>query len=159
MAETVYTSKDILGVLPHRFPFIMIDKVISFEEGPNKGSRAGSKVVCIKNVTANEPYFQGHFPDMPIMPGVLQIEALAQASALAFYRRTDPVMDFMIAAVQDGKFRKPVVPGDTLYIHAEILKDRGGQMIQVKCEAKVDDQVVCEATILAVVTPKTNRKS
>lgn len=158
LVETIYTSKEILNVLPHRFPFIMVDKVISFEEGPSKASRAGSKVVCIKNVSANEPFFQGHFPDLPIMPGVLQIEALAQASALAFYRRTDPVMDFMIAAVQDCKFRKPVVPGDTLYLYAEILKDRGGQMIQVKCEAKVENQVVAEATILAVVTPKSNRK-
>ena len=118
----------------------------------------GRKVVCIKNVTFNEPFFTGHFPDVPIMPGVLQLEALAQSAALAYYKKSDPPMDFMIAAVQDAKFRKPVVPGDTLHLCAEILKDRGGQMILVKAEAKVDGQVVSEANILAAISPKSKRK-
>jgi beta-hydroxyacyl-ACP dehydratase FabZ len=154
----VFTPREILEVLPHRFPFLLIDRVLSVEEGPTKDSRVGRKVVCLKNVTFNEPFFPGHFPDMPIMPGVLQLEAMAQAAALAYYRRSDPLLDFMIASVQDAKFRKPVIPGDTLMLSAEILKDRGGQMIQVKTEARVEGQIVAEATVLAVITPKANRK-
>lgn len=156
--EPVFTAREILDVLPHRFPFLLIDKVISVEEGPHKDNRVGRKVICVKNVTFNEPFFQGHFPDLPIMPGVLQVEAMAQAAAMAFYKRTDPPLDFMIAAIQDCKFRRPVVPGDTLLLSAEIIKDRNGQMIQVKCEAKSDNQPVAEATILAAITPKSNRK-
>jgi 3-hydroxyacyl-[acyl-carrier-protein] dehydratase len=156
--ETVLTGKQLLGILPHRFPFLLIDKVIRVQEGPNQDNRVGRKVVCIKNVTFNEPFFQGHFPDFPIMPGVLQLEAMAQAAAIAYYRSTDPQLDFMITSVQDAKFRKPVVPGDTLYLEAEILKDRNGQMIQAETFAKVDGQVVAEATILAFMSPKSNRK-
>ncbi len=148
--EPVLTCKDILEILPHRFPFLLVDKVMSWEPGANPPSRVGQKIVAIKNVTFNEPFFPGHFPGLPIMPGVLQIEAMAQAACLAYHRKDDPAMDFFIATVEDGKFRRPVVPGDTLELHAEVLKDRG-QMTQIKCMAKVDGQVATEALILAKV--------
>lgn len=145
------TCQEIMTVLPHRYPFLLVDKVISWTAGPDKNSRTGQKCIAIKNVTANEPFFPGHFPGLPIMPGVLQVEAMAQASCLAYYRRGDPEMDFFIAAINEGKFRRPVVPGDTLELHAEIVKDRG-QMQIIRTEARVNGQVVSEADILAKVT-------
>jgi 3-hydroxyacyl-[acyl-carrier-protein] dehydratase len=124
--------------------------VISWTPGPEEKSRAGQKIVAIKNVTFNEPFFPGHFPGLPVMPGVLQIEAMAQAACLAYYRRGDPEMDFFIASADNAKFRKPVVPGDVLELHAEILRDRGS-MLTIRTEAKVNGSVVSEADILAKV--------
>lgn len=149
--ETVFSCQEILTILPHRFPFLLVDKVISWTPGPDKDSRTGQKIIAIKNVTFNEPFFPGHFPGLPIMPGVLQIEAMAQAACLAYFRRGDPEKDFFIASVDNGKFRKPVVPGDVLELHAEIVKDRG-QMLIIRTEAKVGGSVVSEADILAKVT-------
>jgi beta-hydroxyacyl-ACP dehydratase FabZ len=148
--ETVFTCQEILNILPHRFPFLLVDKVISWTPGPEEKNRAGQKIVAIKNVTFNEPFFTGHFPGLPVMPGVLQIEAMAQAACLAYYRRGDPEMDFFIASADNAKFRKPVVPGDVLELHAEILRDRGS-MLTIRTEAKVNGSVVSEADILAKV--------
>lgn len=151
--EPYLSCHQILEILPHRFPFLLVDKVLSWEPGPSADSRVGQKVVAIKNVTFNEPFFPGHFPGLPVMPGVLQLEALAQAACLAFHRKSDPPMDFFIATVDEGKFRRPVVPGDTLELHAEVLKDRR-QMIQIRCQAKVEGQVTTEAVIMAKVTER-----
>jgi beta-hydroxyacyl-ACP dehydratase FabZ len=148
--ETVFTCQEILNILPHRFPFLLVDKVVSWTPGPEEKSRTGQKIVAIKNVTFNEPFFPGHFPGLPVMPGVLQIEAMAQAACLAYYRRGDPEMDFFIASADNAKFRKPVVPGDVLELHAEILRDRGS-MLTIRTEAKVNGGVVSEADILAKV--------
>ena len=155
--ETVMSCREILEVLPHRFPFLLVDKVVKWEPGPDAKSRAGQKIVAIKNVTFNEPFFPGHFPGLPIMPGVLQVEAMAQAACLAYYRRGDPPMDFFIAAVNEGKFRKPVIPGDTLELNAEIVKDRGSMTV-IKAWGKVNGAVVVEAEILAKVSLKTERE-
>lgn len=156
--EPALTTVDILGILPHRYPFLMIDKVLSLEHSPGK-SRVGSKIVCVKNVTANEEFFSGHFPNYPIMPGVMQLEVMAQAAALAVFRKTDPPKDFFMAGVQDVRFRKPVVPGDTLTVYAEIIKDRNLQMIVSKCEIKVDNQMVSEATVLAAISDRQSREN
>lgn len=152
--EAFMTCEEILTILPHRFPFLLVDRVVSWQAGPYAENRTGQKIVAIKNVTFNEPFFPGHFPGLPVMPGVLQIEAMAQASCLAYYRRGDPPMDFFIASLSEGKFRRPVVPGDTLELHAEILKDRGSMLV-VRTEAKVNGQVVAEAEILAKVALRT----
>lgn len=157
--EPLLNSRQIMKIMPHRFPFLLVDKVVSREDGPEAPkSRAGHKITAVKNVTFNEPFFPGHFPELPIMPGVLQIEAMAQAACLAYIRDGDPEYDFFIASVQDAKFRRPVVPGDQLVLFAEILKDRGS-MLQVRTVAKVDGQPVAEATILAKVSPKAKRES
>lgn len=148
--ETVFTCQEILNILPHRFPFLLVDKVISWTPGPDEKNRSGQKIVAIKNVTFNEPFFPGHFPGLPVMPGVLQVEAMAQAACLAYYRRGDPEMDFFIASCDNAKFRRPVVPGDVLELHAEILRDRGS-MLTIRTEAKVNGHVVSEADILAKV--------
>lgn len=148
--------RDIMKVMPHRYPFLLVDRVVGVQEGPDRSSRNGRKITALKNVTLNEPFFPGHFPDMPIMPGVLQIEAMAQAACLAYMRPGDPAADFFIASINDAKFRRPVVPGDQLILHAEILKDRGS-MLQVKTECRVDGQIASEALILAKVSPRSQR--
>lgn len=151
--ELILGPQDILKILPHRFPFLLVDKVIMKKENGQGETRAGQSCTAVKNVTFNEPFFTGHFPEMPIMPGVLQVEAMAQAACLAYSRKGDPRMDFFIGSLNDAKFRKPVVPGDTLIMSAEIIRDRG-QMIVIRTKAEVEGQLVAEAEMLAKVTPR-----
>jgi beta-hydroxyacyl-ACP dehydratase FabZ len=157
MQETIYDIRKIMTMLPHRFPFLLVDRIVESHD-PGGSSRVGRKMVGIKNVTINEPYFNGHFPEMPIMPGVLQLEAMAQVAGISYYRKGDPPMDFMIASVQNARWRKPVVPGDVLRISIEITKDRG-PMVQIDAKIHVDGEVVSEATILAFIQPKSNRSA
>jgi 3-hydroxyacyl-[acyl-carrier-protein] dehydratase len=129
-------------VLPHRFPFLLIDRVIELSD---------DKVVALKNVSANEPYFAGHFPGRPIMPGVLQVEAMAQAGAvLALNLLADPgqrpLVYFM--GIDKVKFRKPVVPGDQLRLEVEPTR-KGGRIWKMSGRALVDGNVVSEAEFLA----------
>jgi beta-hydroxyacyl-ACP dehydratase FabZ len=129
-------------VLPHRFPFLLIDRVLEL---------TADKVVALKNVSANEPYFAGHFPGHPIMPGVLQVEAMAQAGAVLALNLladpgTQPLVFFM--GIDGVKFRKPVVPGDQLRLEVEPLR-KGGAIWKMKGRALVDGQVVSEAEFLA----------
>lgn len=138
-------------MLPHRFPFLLVDRVDEMVRGAGPG-RIGTKIRAIKNVTFNEPFFPGHFPHRPVMPGVLQLEAMAQAAALACIEKDGPKMDVAIAAVDNARFRRPVVPGDTLEISAEVVKDRG-QILQLRCEARVRGQVASEVDIMAKMFP------
>jgi beta-hydroxyacyl-ACP dehydratase FabZ len=155
MQETVYDIRKIMSLMPHRYPFVLIDRVVEMTD-PGGTDRVGMKAVGIKNVTFNEPYFPGHFPDMPIMPGVMQLEAMAQLAALSYVRENDPARDFLIASITDARFRRPVVPGDVLRITAEILKDRKNiVLVGTKCE--VDGEPVAEAKILAAVSLRMNR--
>ncbi len=140
-----------MQLLPHRQPFLLIDRVIEHDTfGP--GSRLGRKVVAIKNVTYNEPFFAGHFPHRAVMPGVLIIEAMAQASAIACWRESDPKMDVAIGRIGETRIRRPVVPGDQLILRGEVIKDRG-QTVVLRTSAHVGDELVTEAEILASVTP------
>jgi 3-hydroxyacyl-[acyl-carrier-protein] dehydratase len=137
----VLTAEQILGVLPHRFPFLLIDRVLELTP---------DKVVALKNVTWNEPYFQGHFPGAPVMPGVLQVEAMAQAGGVLASRAVtfDPKTQVMLfMAIDAVKFRRPVVPGDQLII--EVVPLRKGKIFKMKGEARVDGQVVSSAEFLA----------
>ena len=122
--ETVFNIHEILALLPHRYPFLLVDRVVSIDYSKDPSTRLGTKIVALKNVTFNEPFFSGHFPGLPVMPGVLQIEAMAQAACLAFVRKGEPEKDYFIAAVNEAKFRRMVVPGDTLMLHAEVVRDR-----------------------------------
>ncbi len=123
-------------ILPHRYPFLLIDKVIMRKNGPDyPKKRDKGKIIAIKNVTINEPYFAGHFPHRLVMPGVLIIECMAQASALLAYRLNDPPQDVAIVSMQNIKFRLPVIPGDTLTINCDIIRDRGS-LLEFVC--KVD---------------------
>ena len=132
---------DILKKIPHRFPFVLVDRVLEMDD---------KHVVAVKNVTMNEPYFQGHFPEQPVMPGVLIIEALAQASALMLLERLKDFDDklLVIAGIKNAKFRKQVIPGDQLILKGEIT--RFGKLFSaVKAHAYVDDKLVTEAEIMS----------
>lgn len=136
---------EIRKLLPHRYPFLLVDRVVEIE--PEK------KLVGFKNVTANEEFFNGHFPGHPVMPGVLILEALAQACALLAYKSAamDP-KDYVVylMAIDGAKFRKPVVPGDRLTLTAEVIRHKASVWKQ-RGVATVDGQVVAEADFLATV--------
>jgi 3-hydroxyacyl-[acyl-carrier-protein] dehydratase len=155
-SDTGFSIQDILSILPHRYPFLLVDRVLSIEEGQDPKTRIGRKIKAVKQVTFNEPFFQGHFPGQPVMPGVLIIEAMAQAGALAYFKRTDPRTDIAIANVKSAKFRKPVTPGDTLVMEGQVKKDRG-HMILVEVKALVENEVVAEVEILAFISQKVPR--
>jgi 3-hydroxyacyl-[acyl-carrier-protein] dehydratase len=140
----------VLKVLPHRYPFVLIDRMLEFHEGSGPG-RVGRKVKALKNVTYNEPYFPGHFPHRPVMPGVLILEAMAQASIFAVYIEGGPALDVAIARISEIRFHKPVVPGDQLILDVEILKDRG-QMVLMKLRSSVNGETIAETEMLASIT-------
>lgn len=137
--KTVFSSEEINKILPHRYPFLLVDKVVEYE--------AGKRAVGVKSVTANEPQFTGHFPDRPILPGVLQVEALAQLAGIVCLQMegADPGSVFFFAGVDGVKWKKPVVPGDTLVMEVEIKKWRAKMGI-AKAEGKayVDGQLAVE---------------
>ncbi|GAB7140179.1 3-hydroxyacyl-ACP dehydratase FabZ [Deferribacterales bacterium RsTz2092] len=144
--EIQYDINLIKKVLPHRFPFLLIDRVLEIREGYSK---------ALKNVTFNEDFFNGHFPNDPVMPGVLQIEALAQTSCfLAYYAHKDNWNDnaqVFFASIESVRFRKKVVPGDQLILEAHIERQRG-RFWWTRGTASVDDEVVCEASFSAVIS-------
>jgi 3-hydroxyacyl-[acyl-carrier-protein] dehydratase len=138
---------EIMNKLPHRYPFLLVDRIIDIE--PN------ISITGLKNVTINEPFFQGHFPGQPIMPGVLMVEAMAQvAGMLAFSSGVDAHSVFFLS-IEKAKFRKPVVPGDQLRLEIKVLQRRGN-VWKFSGVAKVDDKVVSEADFTAMVTSKEN---
>jgi beta-hydroxyacyl-ACP dehydratase FabZ len=139
-SEVIFDVHEIMGLLPHRYPFLLIDRIVEFEEL--------KRIVAIKNVTFNEPYFQGHFPGVPIMPGVLIVEAMAQAGGVLVFEtlpdREKKLVFFM--GIENAKFRKPVRPGDQLRIEMNVvrIKSRVGKL---RGKAFVDDLLVAEAGI------------
>lgn len=137
-------------ILPHRYPFLLVDRILEVND---------KKVVGIKNVTINEPYFQGHFPGHPIMPGVLIIEAMAQVGGVGALNMKDNVGKLAyFLSINNAKFRKPVVPGDRLVIEVNVLKAKLSVM-QVHAVAKVDNEVVTEADLMfAFVRPNEEKK-
>jgi 3-hydroxyacyl-[acyl-carrier-protein] dehydratase len=136
--------REIQKFLPHRYPFLLVDKIIEIIPG--------TKAVGIKNVTFNEEFFQGHFPGYPIMPGVLIIEALAQvAGILAFHSGATPGKSVYFMSIEKAKFRRPVVPGDQLKLETNILQHRGN-VWKFSGNAIVEDKVAAEAEFTAMVT-------
>lgn len=156
MGNVVMDLNEIKKVLPHRYPFLFIDKVIEINEGPGGKGRIGRSVRAIKNVTCNEPFFQGHFPNRPVMPGALLIDAMAQSCALGAVLPSDPRMNVAIVVINNARFRKPVVPGDTLEFRSKVIKDRGN-MLLFESKSYVDDVLVAEAEIMANVWPMENQ--
>jgi 3-hydroxyacyl-[acyl-carrier-protein] dehydratase len=141
--DKTYDIQEIMNILPHRYPFILVDRIL--ELIPNE------KVVALKNVTINEPFFQGHFPGNPIMPGVLIVEAMAQAGAVLAHaslspKELDGLVFFM--GMDKVKFRKPVVPGDQLVIELKPLKQRL-KVFKMSATAKVEKTLVAEAELMA----------
>jgi 3-hydroxyacyl-[acyl-carrier-protein] dehydratase len=138
--------KDIQNILPHRYPFLLVDRILEVEEG--------KKAVGIKNVTINEPFFQGHFPGNPIMPGVLIVEAMAQVGAVAVLNMEENKNKLaMFAGIDKARFRRPVVPGDQLRMEVELVKVKGS-IGKGKGLAYVGDELVAEAELMFVLTDK-----
>jgi 3-hydroxyacyl-[acyl-carrier-protein] dehydratase len=138
----VLNIQEIIELLPHRFPFLLVDRVLHFEKG--KSLRA------VKNVTFNEPFFQGHFPENPVFPGVLILEAMAQATGVLAFKSAGSLQLgelYYFAAIHHARFKRPVVPGDQMILEVEFLKERRG-IARFKGLAKVDDEVVCEAEMM-----------
>jgi len=133
----------VLEYLPHRYPFLLIDRVVDFTPGKS--------LVAIKNVTVNEPFFQGHFPHRPVFPGVLIMEALAQATGILAFKSTDTKPSnkslYYFAGIDNARFKHPVEPGDQLRLEVEVLKTRRG-IWKFKGEAKVDGKVVASADLM-----------
>jgi len=133
--------EEILGLLPHRYPFALVDRVI--EHIP------GEKAVAIKNITINEPQFQGHFPERPLMPGVLIVESMAQVGGLIVTQMPDlPSGLFVFAGIDKVKFRRPVFPGDQLIITCELLSIKRKRFGKVKGEAHVGEKLVCSGELM-----------
>ena len=145
MAKKIIDTRRIMEMIPHRYPILLVDRVIDVEPGES--------AVSIKNVTANEEIFNGHFPGAPVMPGVLIIEAIAQTSALLVVdtlgvEAEGKLVYFM--AIDDAKFRKPVTPGDQMFIHVNKIQNRRN-VWKFKGEAKVDGKLCAEAVVTAMI--------
>lgn len=149
MTDTpIININEIIKLIPHRYPILLVDKVIAVE--------AGKSIVGVKNVTFNEPHFMGHFPEKPIMPGVLIIEAMAQAAGIMVMHSSegDPSENLVYFMSIDGaKFRKPVVPGDVLELHITTIQNRGA-VWKLAGEGKVNGKKVAEANFSAMIVKK-----
>jgi len=137
---------EVLAHLPQRFPFLMVDRVLECEPG--------KRIVALKNVSVNEPFFPGHFPHRPVMPGVLILEAMAQAAGILVFKTMNAVPDessvYYYAGIDNARFKKPVVPGDQLVVEVTIIASKRG-IWKFGCNARVDGSVVAEADILCTV--------
>ena len=137
---------EILKRLPHRFPFLMVDRVLELEKG--------KRILALKNVTMNEPYFTGHFPHRPVMPGVMMLEALAQAAAILAFDNLGVLPDdktvFYFAGVDGARFKRPVEPGDQLMLHATLIRSKAG-IGKFSARAMVGDALAVEAELMCTM--------
>lgn len=143
MSSKMLDIHEVLNYLPHRYPFLLIDRVLEFEPGVSlKG---------LKNVTYNEPFFPGHFPHHPVMPGVLILEALAQATGILAFKSSNKVPDdnslYYFAGIDKARFKKPVGPGDQLILEVSVIREKRG-IWKFDCVAKVDDELAASAQLM-----------
>lgn len=141
---------EIMSIIPHRYPFLLIDRVTSIT--------LNESIIGIKNVTINEPQFTGHFPDRPVMPGVLIIEAMAQLAAVLVAKSMESTTDkeVFFMSIEEAKFRKIVEPGDTIVMHASIIQNRG-PVWKFKARSEVDGKIAAETMFTAMVKNKSNQ--
>ncbi len=143
---------EIQSIIPHRYPFLLIDRIIEID--PFK------RIVALKNVTINEPFFEGHFPGQPVLPGVIIIEAMAQAGAVLLFRevkdRESKLLYF--TGIEEARFRRPVCPGDQLVLEVSVIKYKMGYA-KLRGEARVDGNLVAEATISSVLADRNRKQS
>jgi beta-hydroxyacyl-ACP dehydratase FabZ len=145
--NNMLTIHEIMKLLPHRYPMLLVDRILELEPG--------KRIVGLKNVSANEQFFQGHFPGAPVMPGVLIVEAMAQCGAVLFLRDLPDRHRklFLFGGVDKARFRKPVIPGDQLILECIVLQQRSNT-VKLKGTAKVNDAIVAEAEMLSVMTDR-----
>ncbi|MEJ6473473.1 3-hydroxyacyl-ACP dehydratase FabZ [Pseudoalteromonas piscicida] len=137
-----FDIQEILKLLPHRYPMLLVDKVVDYKPGEH--------LHAIKNVTINEPIFTGHFPEQPIFPGVLILEAMAQATGLLGFKTVENRSEnelYLFAAIDNARFKQPVLPGDTMHLHVKFEKERRN-IWKFSAEAKVEGNIVCSAEIM-----------
>ena len=139
------TVNEIMKLLPHRYPFLLVDKIVDL--------KPGESALGVKNVTINEPFFQGHFPGQPIMPGVLVIEAMAQVAGVMAFRSGVEGKSVFFMSIDNAKFRRPIVPGDQVMMDIKVLKQRGN-VWKFSGTATVDGKLVSEAEFTAMVTDR-----
>ncbi|MDA8239884.1 MAG: 3-hydroxyacyl-ACP dehydratase FabZ [Nitrospiraceae bacterium] len=139
------TVNEIMKLLPHRYPFLLVDKIVDL--------KPGESALGVKNVTINEPFFQGHFPGQPIMPGVLVIEAMAQVAGVMAFRSGVEGKSVFFMSIDNAKFRRPIVPGDQVMMEIKVLKQRGN-VWKFSGTATVDGKLVSEAEFTAMVTDR-----
>lgn len=148
MSKNFHDVLEIKKILPHRYPMLLIDRILELDVESEK-----PRLVALKNVTVNEEFFNGHFPDFPVMPGVLIVEAMAQAGAYLMIKKANLDTDkytVLFASIENAKFRKPVVPGDQIIFEIEGVNIKRS-MGKIKGVAKVDGEVVCEAVLMAAL--------
>jgi 3-hydroxyacyl-[acyl-carrier-protein] dehydratase len=140
--KTTFTVEEIHRLLPHRYPFALVDRIIDYVPGKS--------AVGIKNVTFNEPQFQGHFPNRPVMPGVLIVEAMAQVGGIVLTQMAGDIQEglFMFAGIDKVRFRRPVVPGDQLVMTLELLSVKGRRFGKMQGRAEVDGQLACQGELM-----------
>ena len=146
MTVNTMEIQQIMDYLPHRYPMLLIDRVLSVE--------AGKEIVALKNVTINEPFFGGHFPNHPVMPGVMIVEAMAQAAAILAFKtfnlKSDRDSVYYFVGIDEARFKKPVLPGDRLILKAQILRNLRG-IWKFSAQALVEDTLVSEAQLLCTM--------
>lgn len=148
-SEAGLVSSQILGLLPHRYPFLLVDRVVTFE--PHTSLEA------IKNVTINEPFFQGHFPGYPVMPGVLIVEALAQAGGILVLQSQASIPEnkiFLFSGIEKMRFRQPVYPGDCLHLHALSMRQKQN-IWKMQVEARVEGRIAAQGILTAALVDRT----
>ena len=141
-------NMNITNYLPHRYPFLLIDKIIDIKKG--------EMIVAQKNVSNNEPFFQGHFPEYPVFPGVLLLEAMAQATAILDVQSNDRDMSkylYYFVGIDNARFKKQVVPGDIIIISAELIQSKS-EVHKFKADCKIDNDIVCKADLIGAIRPK-----
>jgi len=145
---SVLDINEIMKLLPHRYPMLLVDRILDISDD-------GKRITGLKNVSANEQFFQGHFPGAPVMPGVLIVEAMAQCAAVLFLREIEDRDKklFLFGGVDKARFRRPVVPGDQLILECEVLQKRAST-VKVRGTAKVGDAIVAEAELLSVMVSR-----
>ncbi len=139
---------EILEILPHRYPFILVDKVVELEKN--------EAITAIKNVTINEPFFQGHFPGHPVFPGVLMLEAMAQATAILAFKSNPEFKDgnlYLFAGVEKARFKRQVIPGDVMQISAKLIR-KARNMWKFEAEITVDGDLACSAVLMGAIVQK-----
>jgi 3-hydroxyacyl-[acyl-carrier-protein] dehydratase len=142
---------EIRAILPHRYPFLLVDRIVEMEP---------ERIVGIKNVTLNEPFFQGHFPDFPVMPGVLIVEAMAQAAGVLVLKTIADRQNklVLLVAIENARFRRPVVPGDTLRMEMKVIK-RKASVAKMAGVATVDGKVVAEVEVMCKLADKDEKQA
>jgi 3-hydroxyacyl-[acyl-carrier-protein] dehydratase len=147
VAETILTTRDIEGLIPHRWPFLFVDRIVEYDP-------EAKRIVGLKGVTASEWFFQGHFPGLPVVPGVIQVEALAQTMAVFVAQQPGFGSRLgLFAAIDECRFKRIVTPGDTLRLEVTMEK-LGSRMGRGRAVASVDGEVACEATISFIIPPE-----